>query len=58
MVVTRIRQAGSLKPQVKVREIAGRTSGDAPYKVSDGALRGILPIYKRSDSLMSHCGHS
>ena len=32
MVVSSIRQAGSLKPQVKVREIAGRTSRDTFIK--------------------------
>lgn len=44
MVVSSIRQAGRLKPQVKVREIAGRTSGGYLYRVSDGAHKRALYI--------------
>lgn len=45
MVLTRIRQAGSLKPQVKVGK-CGVDKRGYPHKVSNGALRKILHIYR------------
>ena len=45
MVVTRIRQAGSLKPQVKVGELrVGQAEILPPHRVSDGAHKQILYI--------------
>ena len=43
MVVTRIRQAGTLKPQVKV-ENYGSDKQRCLYKVSDGACEQVLYI--------------
>ena len=43
MVVTSIRQAGSLKPQVKVRETCVGQA-EIPHKVSDGACKRALYI--------------
>ena len=43
MVVTSIRQAGSLKPQVRVRELRVGQA-EIPHKVSDGACKQVLRI--------------
>ena len=43
MVVTRIRQVGSLKPQMRVGELRAGQAG-IPHKVSDGARRKITHI--------------
>lgn len=44
MVVTSIRQAGSLKPQVKVRELRVGQAEIPPHGVSDGAREQTLHI--------------
>lgn len=56
MVVTSIRQAGSLKPQVKVRELrVGQAEIPPPIKrAMELAYRPS--IYKRSESLRSWVG--
>ena len=43
MVVTRIRQVGSLKPQMRVGELRVGQAG-IPHKVSDGARMQVLYI--------------
>ena len=43
MVVTSIRQVGSLKPQVRIRELwVGQA--EIPHKVGDGAYEQVLYI--------------
>ena len=53
MVVTSIRQAGSLKPQVKVRELR-LGQAEIPLIKRAMELASRPSIYKRSEPLMSH----
>lgn len=56
MVLTSIRQVGSLKPQVKVRELrVGQAEIPLIKRVMELAT---CPLYKRSESLMSYCDAS
>lgn len=58
MVVTRIRQAGSLKPQMKVRELRVGQAG-IPLIKRAMELAGGPSLYKRSESLRSQaCARS
>ncbi len=57
MVVTSIRQVGSLKPQVKVRELHVGQAEIPPMKWAM-ELANRFSIYKRSEPLMSHCTSS
>ena len=55
MILTRIRQVGALKPQVKVRELRVGQAG-IPLIKRAMELAGGPSLYKRSESLISHCG--
>ncbi len=58
MVVSSIRQVGSLKPQVKVRELRVGQAEIPPSSEQwslQVSLPYITPSYKRSDSLTSRC---
>lgn len=52
MILTRIRQAGGLKPQVKVGEMCVGQA-EMPLWSERWSLQAG-PLYKRGDSLMSH----
>ena len=54
MVVTSIRQAGSLKPQVKVRELRVGQAEIPPSHKRAMELANRPSIYKRSEPLTSH----
>ena len=54
MVVTRIRHAGRLKPQVKVRELRVGQAEIPPSHKRAMELANRPSIYKRSEPLMSH----